>query len=74
MKTTIFILVCQFSLMPLALAHGKDINTERLWSKDTPKYTEFPGVGHGSWGPAYETTGLWEWMFAQRHQTASSKP
>lgn len=31
-----------------------------------PKYTEFPGVGHGSWGPAYETAALWEWLFAQR--------
>jgi predicted peptidase len=31
-----------------------------------PKYTEFPGVGHGSWGPAYETEALWEWMFAQK--------
>ena len=30
-----------------------------------PKYTEFPGVGHGSWGPAYEKAELWEWMFAQ---------
>lgn len=34
--------------------------------KPEPKYTEFPGVGHGSWGPAYETAELWEWLFAQR--------
>jgi len=31
-----------------------------------PKYTEFPGVGHDSWTPAYRDTGLLEWMFAQR--------
>jgi predicted peptidase len=31
-----------------------------------PKYTEFPGVGHGSWEPAYATPDLWDWMFAQR--------
>lgn len=31
-----------------------------------PKYTEFPGVGHGSWESAYATAGLWGWLFAQR--------
>ena len=31
-----------------------------------PKYTEFSGVGHGSWGPAYEMSALWDWMFAQK--------
>lgn len=34
--------------------------------KPEPRYTEFPGVGHGSWGPAYEKAELWEWLFAQR--------
>jgi len=34
--------------------------------KPEPKYTEFAGVGHGSWGQAYATAELWEWMFAQR--------
>lgn len=33
--------------------------------KPEPKYTEFPGLGHGSWGPAYEMAELWEWLFAQ---------
>jgi predicted peptidase len=33
-----------------------------------PKYTEFPGVGHGSWGPAYESNEMWEWMFEQRRK------
>jgi predicted peptidase len=31
-----------------------------------PKYTEFPGVGHDSWTPAYRDSGLLEWLFAQR--------
>jgi len=31
-----------------------------------PKYTEFPGVGHGSWGLAYEMAELWDWLFEQR--------
>ena len=30
------------------------------------QYTEYPGVGHNSWDPAYARPGLWEWMFAQR--------
>ncbi len=34
--------------------------------KPEPKYTELPGVGHGSWDPAYQTTELWEWLFAQK--------
>jgi predicted peptidase len=32
----------------------------------TAKYTEFPGVGHGSWTQAYAEPGLWDWLFAQR--------
>jgi len=32
----------------------------------SPKYNEFPGVGHAAWGPAYATEGLWEWMFEQK--------
>jgi predicted peptidase len=31
-----------------------------------PRYTEFPGVGHGSWTPAYATPELWDWMFSQQ--------
>jgi predicted peptidase len=31
-----------------------------------PKYTELPGVGHGSWDPAYANAELWDWMFAQK--------
>ena len=31
-----------------------------------PRYTEYPGVGHNSWIPAYREEGLYEWLFAQR--------
>jgi predicted ribosomally synthesized peptide with SipW-like signal peptide len=30
------------------------------------RYTEYPGVGHGSWIPAYDEPGLWPWMFSHR--------
>lgn len=32
----------------------------------TPKFTEFPDVGHNSWSKAYSSPETWEWMFAQR--------
>jgi predicted peptidase len=36
-----------------------------------PRYTEFAGVGHGSWTPAYATPELWDWMFAQQRTTTA---
>ncbi|WP_158881594.1 dienelactone hydrolase family protein [Rhodanobacter sp. L36] len=35
---------------------------------DDVRYTEFPGVDHGSWPMAYATAELWPWMFS--HQLA----
>ena len=35
----------------------------------SPKYTEFPGVGHDSWNKAYIEPGLMEWLFAQKGAT-----
>jgi predicted peptidase len=32
----------------------------------TPRYTEYPDVGHGCWGRAYATPELWEWLRRQR--------
>ena len=31
----------------------------------SPKYTEFPDIGHGSWEAAYATAELWDWCFQQ---------
>jgi predicted peptidase len=36
------------------------------------KYTEFAGVGHGSWFQSYAQPELWDWLFAQRKTTAKS--
>ena len=30
------------------------------------RYTEFPGVGHEAWQPAFAKRELYEWLFAQR--------
>ena len=32
----------------------------------TPKYTEYPGVGHNSWTAAYADPDLYKWLFAQK--------
>jgi predicted peptidase len=37
----------------------------------TPRYTEYPGVGHNSWSAAYATPELWDWLFAQRGSAAA---
>lgn len=31
-----------------------------------PKYTEYPGVEHNSWDPAYAEAELWTWLFEQK--------
>jgi len=31
-----------------------------------PRYTEYEGVGHASWVPAFKEPGLLEWLFAQK--------
>lgn len=28
--------------------------------------TEYPGVGHNAWDPAYGSAGLWTWMLGKR--------
>ncbi len=37
----------------------------------TVKYTEFPGIGHGSWGPAWNEKDLAPWLFEQMRSTSS---
>jgi predicted peptidase len=32
----------------------------------SPKYTEYPGVGHNCWDKAYGTTELYEWLLQQK--------
>ncbi|BDS07753.1 hypothetical protein NT6N_27930 [Oceaniferula spumae] len=32
----------------------------------TPKYTEYPGVGHNSWSQTYRNPEVWAWMFSQK--------
>jgi predicted peptidase len=32
----------------------------------SPRYTEYPDLGHGAWDRAYGGEELWKWLFAQR--------
>lgn len=67
----------RLAALPVWLFHGEDdgsvpVTESRqlaaaLEQAGAPvRYTEYPGVGHGSWDPAYAEPGLWEWLFAQR--------
>ncbi|MCX7015912.1 MAG: prolyl oligopeptidase family serine peptidase [Candidatus Sumerlaeota bacterium] len=40
----------------------------------SPRYTEFPGVGHNSWLNAYAMPELWDWMEAQRLAAPAGAP
>ena len=61
--------------LPVWIFHGGDDNvvpTEQSRRMNAAlmkrhaevKYTEFPGVNHGSWEKAYATPDLWQWMFS----------
>jgi len=66
--------------VPLWAVHGADDKTiPPQRSRDmiqavqsaggTPRYTEFPGIGHDSWHSAYDlSSGILTWMFQQRRQ------
>ncbi|MHC5075537.1 MAG: family 43 glycosylhydrolase [Planctomycetota bacterium] len=70
----------KFTQLPIWIFHGDaddviSVDVSRRLVKalkdagGNPKYTEYPGVDHGSWELAYREPELIEWIFAQ-----SSKP
>ena len=66
--------------MPIWVFHGEDdtvvpversqnmVNAIREAGSKKIKYTEYEGVGHGSWKPAYADPKLLRWMFRQRRR------
>lgn len=61
--------------LPVWIFHGSDDHTvppegsramhqALLQLHREVRYTEFPGVDHGSWVPAYDLPELWPWMFS----------
>lgn len=70
------------SSLPVRIFHGdadKNVSVEesRNMSKALKaidadvQYTEFPGVDHNAWDPAYDRADLIEWMLQQRRKTAN---
>lgn len=72
-------LVKPIAKLPIWVFHGgKDgvVKTQR--SRDmvaalkkaggSPRYTEYPGVGHNSWTRTYSNPDFYEWLFAQRQK------
>ncbi len=66
----------RFARFPLWIFHGDDdqvisVEVSRELVKalqdagGEPRYTEYPGVNHASWLPAYRDPDLIEWLFAQ---------
>ena len=62
---------------PVWMFHGADdplipASESRRMSEELQKlgaevrYTEYPGVGHNAWDPAYGTADLWTWMLSKR--------
>jgi predicted peptidase len=63
--------------IPVWLFHGeKDPAVPVSGSRDlfvalkaaggSPKYTEYPGVSHNSWSPAFEEKEFWNWLLSQK--------
>ncbi len=60
------------SVVPFARSR---LATEALWRLGgNVKHTEYPGVGHNSWVPAYGNRKNLEWLFAQRRRAPARVP
>lgn len=68
--------------LPIWVFHGtEDLLVNPKWSRDmveaikkaggNPRYTEYPGVGHHSWVPAYSDPELFEWLFSQKKNASA---
>jgi len=50
------------------VAGSRDMISALKAAGATPRYTEYPGMGHSSWTSAYATEELWAWLFAQKRR------
>ena len=46
--------------------YSRDMIASLKAAGGTPKYTEYPGVGHDSWSTTYANPQIYEWLFSQR--------
>lgn len=72
----------QLAHIPIWAFHGDaDTAVKPIRSRDminalkaaggSPKYTEYPGVGHNSWAATYANRDLYAWLFAQKRRQNS---
>ncbi len=54
--------------------HSRDMVTALKKGGGKPTYTEYAGVRHNSWTPAYAEEKLWVWLFEQKKETETKKP
>jgi predicted peptidase len=68
--------------LPIWLFHGAEdpvvpVAESRRMAKElaarggTPRYTEYPFVGHDAWDPAFNSPDLWDWLLKQRRTAAA---
>jgi len=65
--------------VPVLAAHGSEDHPESsramisALAQDGKEayYREYPGVGHNVWDYAYRDPANWDWLFAQRRETAN---
>lgn len=53
-------------------AFSKDMVNAVTQAGGHPQLTLYPGIGHGSWGPAYADPKLYDWLFQQRRGQAGA--
>ncbi len=58
--------------VPVACSRG--IVAALRQAGSSPRYTEFPGEGHGVWPLAFDDPGLFDWLFAQRRSPEAPEP
>jgi predicted peptidase len=72
-------LVKPIANLPIWAFHGdKDTAVKTQRSRDmidalkkaggSPRYTEYPGIGHNSWSATYSNPELYKWMFSQQRK------
>ena len=53
--------------------HSRDMVAALKKAGGKPTHTEYAGVRHNSWTPAYADKKLWTWLFAQKKKPETKK-
>lgn len=53
--------------------HSRDMVAALKKAGGKPTYTEYAGIRHNSWTPAYAEEKLWAWLFSQKRKDIAAK-